>query len=384
MGSAQRYFQSGAVASAEAGFQLVLAIYPENKEAADYLAKIKTKKGFNDTFKGSLFLGLMDICLLSLLGLLLYNVGRWFKLWGRKRVLCPECGNRVLAEVEFCAKCGARLRVWEVTEERDKWFAKFNWNKNPFTLDVLPGSYAGHHKEISMVLERLNAQSGGHILVIGGLGSGKTIFLRWLENNLKGPFKPIYVVRPPNNPNDLITLIISTLEGNTNKTRNYSLYEFQAFCSQYKKSIVILLDEAHELNDEFEKFIRTIGDLKNIFLVIAGLPQERERLKKHLPALFDRIMETIFLVAMTVDECKELIQKRITYAGGTGYGPFSLSALEKVHELSYGIPRGILKICDWVVTQAISNQKNLIDAADVAEFEAAVFSKPDAKPEGSQ
>jgi type II secretory pathway predicted ATPase ExeA len=379
--AARQSFQSGALASAEAGFRTVLAINPENKEAAGYLTKIRNKKIFNDTFKENLFIGLIFVCLLSLCGLLLYNAGRWFKLWGAKRALCPECGNRVSADVEFCAKCGARLRVWEATDDRDKWFAKFSWTKNPFTLDVLPLTYTGHHKEIDLVMERLNTQSG-HILVIGGLGSGKTIFLRWLESNLKGPFKPIYVVRPPDNPNDLINLIISTLSGKTEKTRSYSLFDFQAFCNQYKKVIIILLDEAHEFNDEFEKFIRTIGDLKNVFLIMAGLPQERERLKKSLPALFDRIVETIFLGALTLEECKELIGKRIIYAGGTGFGPFSMSALEKVHELSFGIPRGILKICDWVVTQAIRNQKNLIDMSDVAEFEAAVFVKPSAQLEG--
>ncbi|MFH1684060.1 MAG: hypothetical protein ABIA67_04175, partial [Candidatus Margulisiibacteriota bacterium] len=138
------------------------------------------------------------------------------------------------------------------------------------------------------------------------------------------------------------------------------------------RNILLLLDEAHEFKEEFEQFLRTLGDLPNIYLVMAGLPQAREKLKRDLPALFDRIVESILLGSLTQEETKELILKRIVNAGGKGLGPFSASAVDKIYDLSYGIPRGILKICDWVVTQAMRANKTYIDDKDINAYSEEV------------
>ncbi|MBU1026940.1 MAG: AAA family ATPase, partial [Candidatus Margulisbacteria bacterium] len=231
--------------------------------------------------------------------------------------------------------------------------------------------YTGHQTEISIIIEKLNILSG-HILVIGGLGTGKTTLLQWLEKNLKDKFETIYILRPPVRPDELIDLISATIAKKTNQTRKYSVYEFQELCKKYKRNILLLLDEAHEFKEEFEQFLRTLGDLPNIYLLMAGLPQAREKLKRDLPALFDRIVESILLGSLTQEETKELILKRIVNAGGKGLGPFSASAVDKIYDLSYGIPRGILKICDWVVTQAMRANKTYIDDKDINAYSEEV------------
>ena len=103
-------------------------------------------------------------------------------------------------------------------------------------------------------------------------------------------------------------------------------------------------------------------------MVLGGLPQTRERLKSDLPALFDRIVESLLLGALGRAETKELVQKRITNAGGKGLGPFTVQAIDKIYDLGFGIPRGILKICDWAVTKAVRENKTFIDAADVVSY----------------
>ena len=118
--------------------------------------------------------------------------------------------------------------------------------------------------------------------------------------------------------------------------------------------------------------MRTLGDLSNVFIVMAGLPQAREKLKRDLPALFDRIIESILLGSLSLDETRELMLKRISNAGGEGLGPFTVQAVEKIYNVSYGIPRGILKICDWVVTQAIRENKGHIDVPDIEAYAGVV------------
>ena len=44
------------------------------------------------------------------------------------------------------------------------------------------------------------------------------------------------------------------------------------------------------------------------------------------------------------------------------------AAVKKIFDLSYGIPRGILKICDWAVTKAVANKKPYIDVHDIDAY----------------
>lgn len=296
--------------------------------------------------------------------LLIKLINDW---WHKHLIICSECGTANPKDAEFCKKCGFRLKLPDLTEAQKSWFNRFNWKRNPFTLNIIPDTFAGHKNELAIILEKINTASG-HILIIGGLGTGKSTLLQWLEKNLKEKFETIYVIRPPSRPDDLIDLVSSTIAQKTTHTRKYSVYDFQELCKHHKRPILILLDEAHEFSEGFEQFLRTLGDLPNILLVMAGLPQAREKLKRDLPALFDRIVESLLLGSLTLDETKELIEKRIVHSGGSGFGPFSPTAIEKVFDLSCGIPRGIIKIADWVITKAMHSSKNVIDAQDVMAY----------------
>ncbi|MEA3493747.1 MAG: AAA family ATPase [Candidatus Margulisiibacteriota bacterium] len=308
--------------------------------------------------------GLLLLILFALVGLAVRVVIMW---WKTNHIYCPECRARNALDAEFCGKCGVRLKVPDLNDEQKGWFGKFGWTKNPFTLNIIPDIFTGHQVEISIIVEKLNTLSG-HILVIGGLGTGKTTLLQWLEKNLQNKFETIYILRPPAKPDELINLVSSTISKRTTSTRAYTIYEFQDLCKKYKRNILLLIDEAHEFKEEFEQFLRTLGDLPNIFLVMAGLPQAREKLKRDLPALFDRIVESLLLGSLNLEETKELIQKRINNAGGKGLGPFTAGAIDKIYDLSYGIPRGILKVCDWVITQAVRSNKTYIDDRDIQAY----------------
>jgi type II secretory pathway predicted ATPase ExeA len=384
----EAYFREAEYLKAQDKFREVLDLLPGHEGASKYLEEIVEKlkelppeapvemgveveepslmqKYLAEIGIGILILNaLLTIFILIFIGLVVRIGMRW---WRASHTYCPECGARNSKEAEFCKKCGARLIYPELTEEQREWFAKFGWGKNPFTLNIIPETFAGHQAEISIIVEKLNTFSG-HILIIGGLGTGKTTLLQWLEKNLSHKFETIYVLRPPSRPDELIDLVSATITKKTTHTRKYTIYEFQELCKKYKRNILLLLDEAHEFNEEFEQFLRTLGDLPNIFLVMAGLPQAREKLKHDMPALFDRLVESILLGSLDLEETKELIKKRISNAGGKRLGPFTTGAIEKIYNLSYGIPRGILKICDWVLTQAVRANKTYIDVQDIAEY----------------
>lgn len=312
------------------------------------------------------YLLLNFVSALAILFLLVF-LALTFRRWRSKYVCCSECGTANPEDAEFCKNCRERLKLPALTDMQRSWFEKFTWKKNPFTLNIISNVFAGHRAEIAIISEKLNTLSG-HILIVGGLGTGKTTLLQWLEKNLSNSFETIYISRPPKRPDELIDLISATITNKATHTRKYSLHEFQKLCKKYRRNILLLIDEAHEFDEAFEQYIRSIGDLHNVFLVMAGLPQIREELKRNLPALFDRIVESVLLGSLTKEEAMELIQKRIRNAGGHGLGPFTAASVDKIYEMSYGIPRGILKICDWVVTQSMRANKNFVDVPDVEAY----------------
>ena len=88
--------------------------------------------------------------LLVLLSALFY---RWFHLHD---AYCSECKTSNSKDAEFCKKCGMRLRAPEFHAEQQLWLDKFGWRKNPFTLSVMPETYAGNQAEIAKIIEKLN------------------------------------------------------------------------------------------------------------------------------------------------------------------------------------------------------------------------------------
>jgi len=394
----EKSYTAGDYLKAKYYFASVLEIYPGHQESLKYLGKIELltaapatpeakvtaeaaepaapvatvppAPGVFDWLNTILLLVFLPFIAIMSLIIVARMVYHW---WRASHVYCNECGKRNSLSSEFCSKCGNRLKFTELTSLEKSWFQQFGWVKNPFSLNIIPDTFAGHQQDISIIMEKLNKLSG-HILIIGGMGTGKSTLLQWLEKNLKLGFETIYVMRPASRPEELIDLVAATLTKRTTHTHKYSVYEFQELCKKYRKNILLLLDEAHEFNESFEQFLRTLGDLPNVYLVMAGLPQAREKLKRDLPALFDRIVESIFLQALSFDETKELIQKRIANAKGSGLGPFSVPAIKKIYDLSYGIPRGILKICDWVVSKAVASKKPVIEVADIEAYREEIKS----------
>ena len=283
----------------------------------------------------------------------------------RKQV-CPDCKLRNPEEAEFCQACGTRLKVWsEVTTGQKKWFAKFGWRSNPFALTVIPSLFTGYSAQVKSIMEKLGTRSG-HILVYGDKGVGKTTLLRWLADNLNRENHAIYVARPPINFDDLIRLVVSALRGSSRK--KYSLYEVEELVKKAKKPVVLLIDEAHEVTPEIEQQMRSVGDIQGVNLVLAGLPETREKIKRDSPPLFDRIILESYIEHLSLEETRDLIKKRIESVGGQEIKPFTNEAIENIFKMSKGRPRMILKVCDWVMTDAIRNNLEVIGAEAGKDF----------------
>lgn len=275
---------------------------------------------------------------------------------------CFNCKAKISPNIDLCPNCGAwigtKLRR-TITTEQKNWYGKWGWKKNPFTLDIHPELFTGYRDEVKSILEKLSARSG-HILITGPLGIGKTTLLRWLANYLSNDVCAVYVPRPPLQFEQLIKLIMQRMGFDSRYSTDYDIYHLDLLRKKIGKNLVILMDEAHEFNIEIERPLRTLGDLDEVKLVMAGLPESIEKLKTEIRPLFERLVLKIDLTHLAEDDLVELIKARIENAGGQGFHPFTAQALSKIYIMSQAIPRVAVKICDWAVTKAINSGEDKI------------------------
>ncbi len=303
-----------------------------------------------------ILLGLLGLLILIFLTVLLIN---------KRYRVCPICGARNSTGSEFCYACGSKISEVEKAGERiRKWYSYYGWKKNPFTLDILPQLFTGYEDVASKVIEKVTARSG-HIIITGGFGTGKTTLLRWLERRFSQNFFAIYVPRPPREINELIDLIVLRT-GLRIQHEHRNIYSVGRHLKKLRKNVLLLIDEAHELAPEVEQPLRTLGDLDEVNLIIAGIPETREKFQKEIKALFERVVLDITLEKLQLADFKKLIMKRIADAGGSDFGPFGDNVLEKIYEVSGGNPRKAMKTCDAAIFRAIEDGKMVVDIAMIA------------------
>ena len=244
--------------------------------------------------------------------------------------------------------------------------SKWRWIDNPFILKIDPKLFTGYKDQVDAVLKHI--QNHHKIaLITGNTGAGKTTLLSWLKTNMNS--HSLYVSKPPQTPDGFISLFTDTF-GFTFWERLFrtkpTLYTLPDYANKKLKGqhLVFLLDEAHEANQDVLEWLRVLTDQISMSLIIAALPVFDNKLRD-LQTLDQRITTRISLTALSKEETKELLRKRIEEVGGHGIEPFTDESLEIIYRRTGGFPREVLKFCDRLVNTALDKDLDVIDAKDI-------------------
>ncbi len=130
---------------------------------------------------------------------------------------------------------------------------------------------------------------------------------------------------------------------------------------------VLIVDESQNLTDRILEEIRLMADAEAqdkglIQVILAARPSLKQRLADpFFGSLRQRIAITIQLQPLSLLDTIGYVRGQIRAAGGDPERVITEDAIERVHELSGGVPRVINRICDHAFLIAFASERQVVD-----------------------
>ena len=272
----------------------------------------------------------------------------------------------------------------------------FQLKSRPFTSTPFVNHYfPAQAIQKSLGSARLCIDRGaGPVIVIGEVGTGKSLLLAMLEEQYRTQFSVVNLVCSRlHERQELLQSILFELQL---PYRNMSEGELRLSLMDYLKpsqacpnGALLLLDEAQNLPVDLLDEIRLItnyvrnGQLR-VRLVMAGDQRLEEQLAgPKLESFNQRIAARCYLTALSQAETGDYVVTHIDRAGGGGKQMFGERSLRAIHELTEGCPRFINQLCEHALILAATNGRQVVDEPLVREAWADVQSLPGTLGSGS-
>jgi general secretion pathway protein A len=250
----------------------------------------------------------------------------------------------------------------------------FGFAEEPFGSTSDPRFFYRHHsyQEILAVLQHGIESRKGIVVCTGEVGTGKTLLLKVLMQNLESKGRVILIANGCFSIDELLKLVLSRLGISALvEDRPAMLGQLAgALVGERKATAALLIDEAQDLSD------KTLADLRLLYnleaegrgqllqMILMGQPElERKLDQPQLRPLKQRVALRRRLSPLARKEVGPYIRYRVQAAGYTGDKLFDPGALEKIELCSEGIPRVINTICDNALHKAYATGSKRVTLA---------------------
>lgn len=251
-----------------------------------------------------------------------------------------------------------------------------------------------HREALAHLLYGLGG-GGGFVLLSGEIGTGKTTVCRLFLEQVPANCNVAYIFNPKLTVMELLQSVCDEfhipvphheLSRATVKDYLDPLNRFLLEAHAAGRNNVLIIDEAQNLSAEVLEQLRLLTNLetserKLLQIVLIGQPELRGMLARpELEQLAQRVIARYHLDALTPAETAHYVRHRCEVAGLSRPLPFERKALQRVHQLSRGVPRRINLLCDRALLGAFANSQAAVSRATVDQAAAEVFDVPVAAP----
>jgi general secretion pathway protein A len=264
------------------------------------------------------------------------------------------------------------------------YLSHYNLKEKPFQISTDPKFiwFGEKHREALAVLEYGVIDNKGFLLITGDVGTGKTTLINALLKRLGNDVIVANITNPILEELDFFNIVAD--EFNINKYfRNKAafLIHFSRFlkdCYTKKKKVILIIDEAHKLDQDLLEQIRLFSNIErqdtkliNIFFVgqnefIDIISDKQNR------ALRQRISINYHLDPLKESEVKEYILHRLNVAG-LKENIFNDHSISEIISFSNGYPRLINVICDHALLTGYVKEVKTIDGDIIKECAHGLF-----------
>jgi len=266
----------------------------------------------------------------------------------------------------------------------------FGLKESPFSIAPDPHYLYmsdNHREALAHLLYGINSDNG-FVLLTGDVGTGKTTVCRCLLAQLPENSNIAFVLNPKVTVDELLATLCDELGigyplGNSsNKVFIDSINAYLLNANKNGRRTVLIVEEAQNLKPEVLEQIRLLTNLetnerKLLQIIMVGQPELNELLSRpELRQLTQRITARYHLGPLTKQELSAYVLHRLSVAG-VNRKLFSSRTIDRLFQLSGGIPRMINLLCDRTLLGTYVQGKSMVDLSTLNKAAREVFGELD-------
>ena len=266
----------------------------------------------------------------------------------------------------------------------------FGLTQDPFSIAPDPRYLfmsERHREALAHLLYGLSG-GGGFVLVTGEIGTGKTTVCRCFLEQVPANCNVAYIFNPKLSATELLRSVCDELHiavrhedpGQASvKDCIDQLNDYLLAAHAAGRNTVLIIDEAQNLSADVLEQLRLLTNLetnekKLLQIVLIGQPELRTLLARpELEQLAQRVIARFHLDALSAPETEQYIQHRMAVGGMTRALPFDAKALQRIQQLSRGVPRRINLLCGRALLGAYAHGTATVTREIVDKAAAEVF-----------